>query len=314
MEKDYQNIKTLEELKQYKFKIYGKDGELAKKQEQIKKAPVDQKKILGQELNDLKQKYEKIFEEINENIKSYNIKKRNDSFNEDPFLFSSIESSNHPISLVEKRFRSWFLQNGYYSTLASEIESDEYNFERLNIAFDHPARDMQDSLYINKNLLLRTHNTGVSARELERNKNKAFSNFVIGKVYRNDEDDATHSHQFSQIDFISVGNVTFNNLIWTLKSSLSYVFEKEVEIRLRPSFFPFTEPSVEVDIFYNNKWIEVLGAGMIHPSVLKAAGYTNEMVGFAAGIGLERIAMIKYNISDIRDLYRNDLRFLRQFK
>ena len=195
-----------------------------------------------------------------------------------------------------------------------EIENDEYNFERLNIPQKHPARDMQDSLYINENELLRTHNTGVTARVLEKYKNKAFSSFTIGKVYRNDEEDMTHSHQFTQLDLISVGKHSFGTLMYTLRNMLSYVLEENVKIRLRPSYFPFTEPSVEVDIFYKNKWIEVLGAGIVHNNVLRAAGYTNKMNAIAAGIGIERIAMIKYQIDDIREFYVNDLRFLKQFR
>ena len=224
------------------------------------------------------------------------------------------KGSLHPLTLVTNRFKSWLKQNGYFETRGSEIETDEYNFERLNIAEDHPARAMQDSLYFNKDTLLRTHNTGFTARELEANKNKAFAHFAIGKVYRNDEDDQTHSHQFSQVDLVAVGHYCFPNLIWTLKSLMSYVLEEQVEIRLRPSYFPFTEPSVEVDIKYKNKWIEVLGSGMLHNNVLKAAGYSNDMNAFAAGIGIERITMIKYGINDIREFYKNDLRFLDQFK
>ncbi|MGL5308606.1 MAG: phenylalanine--tRNA ligase subunit alpha, partial [Metamycoplasmataceae bacterium] len=121
-------------------------------------------------------------------------------------------------------------------------------------------------------------------------------------------------HQFSQVDLVSVGNLNIENLIWTLKSLLSHVFEEDIEIRMRPSFFPFTEPSMEVDVFYKNKWIEILGAGMLNEKILKIAGYTNELTGFAAGIGVERVTMIKYGITDIREFYKNDLRFLKQFK
>ena len=173
---------------------------------------------------------------------------------------------------------------------------------------------MQDSLYFNPELLLRTHNTGFTARELDENKNKAFKHFAIGSVYRNDEDDRTHSHQFMQADFVAVGHYSFPNLIWTLKSLLSYVLEREVELRLRPSYFPFTEPSVEVDILHNGEWLEVLGSGILHRNVFKAAGYTNDMNGIAGGVGIERIAMLKYNVKDIREFYTNDLRFINQFK
>ena len=224
------------------------------------------------------------------------------------------QGSLHPLTIVEKRFREWLNQNGYTEGSGKETESEEYNFERLNIPKDHPARDMQDTLYLKNGDVMRTHNTGFTARELEENPNRALRHYVIGKVYRNDEDDRTHSHQFKQVDLVAVGYYTMPNLIWTLKSLMSYVFEEEVEIRLRPSYFPFTEPSVEVDIFYRNQWIEVLGAGMLNKVVLKNASYTNDMNGFAAGIGVERITMIKYGIKDIREFYTNDMRFNTQFK
>ncbi|WP_334198904.1 phenylalanine--tRNA ligase subunit alpha [Mycoplasma struthionis] len=206
------------------------------------------------------------------------------------------------------------MSNGYFEYHESEMVSDEYNFERLNIPKSHPAREMQDSLYLKENLLLRTHNTGISAMALEKHKNQEFSQFAIGRVYRNDEEDRTHTHQFTQLDLVSVGNHSFATLIYTLKEMLSYVLEEKIEIRLRPSYFPFTEPSVEVDIFFKNRWIEVLGAGMIDENVLRSAGYTNNMNGIAAGIGIERIVMIKYGIDDIRELYTNDQRFLKQFR
>ncbi|MCS4537207.1 MULTISPECIES: phenylalanine--tRNA ligase subunit alpha [unclassified Mycoplasma] len=311
---NFDEINTLEELKIAKSKIYSKDGEIFKLQLQLKSAPVEEKKIIGQQINKLKTEYENQFEKAEKRIEELRIQKIVDSSRIDvsePLLASG---SLHPITIIENRLRDWFIQNGYFESKAGEIVSDYYNFEKLNIPPDHPARAMQDSLYLNATTLLRTHNTGISAVELEKNVNKTMNNFAIGKVYRNDEDDATHSHQFTQLDFVSVGNVSFPNLIWTLKSLLSYVFEEEVELRLRPSFFPFTEPSVEVDIFYKGKWIEVLGAGMLHPNVMNLAGYDSKKFNaFAAGIGIERLAMIKYEIKDIREFYNNDLRTLNQF-
>ncbi|MGZ9413654.1 phenylalanine--tRNA ligase subunit alpha [Mycoplasma sp. AC157] len=307
-------IKNLEDLKQAKNKVFGPEGEIAKLTKELKQTTNDKKAQIGKKIKELKEKAELFFQKAAENIEKHRIESKiqNEWIDVNEPLES--KSSLHPITLVSKKIREWFSQNGYLEYTDSEIVSDEYNFERLNIAKDHPAREMQDSLYINQNLLLRTHNTGISAKTLEMFKNQSFSQFSIGKVYRNDEDDQTHSHQFTQVDFISVGNVNFPNLIWTLKSFLSYVLEEEVQIRMRPSYFPFTEPSVEVDVFYKNKWIEILGAGMLHKNVLKQAGYTNDMNGFAAGIGLERIAMIKYQIQDIREFYKNDLRFLNQFR
>ena len=307
-------IENLEELKLAKSNFYKEGSEFSKLQKRLKTASHSEKKQLGISLANLKKEAETFFEDCAKAIKEKEI---NNKIKSEWIDISSPIQSNGSLSLLTKvsdRFRTWLNSNGYYEVNGSEVETDEFNFEKLNIPKDHPARDMQDSLYINSKTLLRTHNTGFTARELSKNKNKEFSQFSIGKVYRNDDDDQTHSHQFMQVDLVAIGDYSFPNLIWTLKEMMSYVLEADVEIRMRPSFFPFTEPSVEVDVFYKDKWIEVLGAGMINDAVLKAAGYTNEMNGFAAGVGIERIAMIKYGINDIREFYTNDMRFLKQFK
>ncbi|MDD1377388.1 phenylalanine--tRNA ligase subunit alpha [Metamycoplasma hyosynoviae] len=313
MKFDLEKINNLEDLKQAK-NAFATSSEMQELMQELKKAAPDQKAALGCKIQELKLQAEEFFEKAKAKINSLEAQKIMASEFYDYATPHNFYGSIHPVEKIASMFRKWLLNNGYYETVSSSIEEEEYNFKRLNIPENHPARDMQDSLYINSSTLLRTHNTGISARELEKHKNKAFSNFAIGKVYRNDEEDSTHSHQFSQIDIVSVGNHSFGTLIYTLKEMLSYVLEEKVEIRLRPSYFPFTEPSVEVDIFYKNRWIEVLGAGMLHRNVLKAAGYTNKMTAIAAGIGIERIAMIKYGIDDIREFYTNDKRFLKQFK
>ncbi|OAB49120.1 phenylalanine--tRNA ligase subunit alpha [Mycoplasmopsis gallinarum] len=315
MKINWEEIDTLEKLKLLKNQLLGKESELFALQQKIRTSSNEEKKVLGQQITELKNFYETKFKEIEVKIE----KNRINELIKNEWIEINNPLNNlgslHPITLIENRLRDWFNQNGYVEAFAGEITNDLYNFERLNIPKEHPARDMQDSLYIDMNLLLRTHNTGITALELEKNANQMINSFAIGKVYRNDEDDATHSHQFTQLDFVSVGKVSFPNLIWTLKSLLSYVFETELELRLRPSYFPFTEPSVEVDIYYKNRWIEVLGAGMLHPNVLEKAGYNNKKFnGFAAGLGLERLAMIKYEIKDIREFYKNDQRTLNQFK
>ncbi len=314
MEIKLENIKTLEDLKNAKNKVYGPGSEISNLKMSIKTVSIEERKIIGKKLSELNSYYEQLFQEAAIRVEENRINELMDNDKIDMFEPVNSIGSIHPLKLIENRLRTWFLNHNYYESKYSEIESDLYNFERLNISKDHPARDMQDSLYIDEETLLRTHNTGMSARELEINKNKSFYSYAIGKVYRNDEDDATHSHQFTQLDFVGVGEISFSQLIETLKDLLTYVLESNVEIRLRPSYFPFTEPSVEVDVWYNNRWIEILGAGMVHPQVMKDAGYTNNMNGFAAGLGIERIAMIKYNIKDIREFYTNDLRFLNQFK
>ncbi|VEU74883.1 phenylalanyl-tRNA synthetase subunit alpha [Mycoplasmopsis citelli] len=314
MKINLENINTLEDLKKAKNSFYGSQGPLVELQQKLKQAPVEQKRTLGQEINVLKKQYEEFFALAEAKIKQIEIDNKLNSEFVDVTIPLKRRGSLNPITIIENKLRDWFYSHGYYEQEAGEIVSDLYNFERLNIPQDHPARAMHDSLYLNATTLLRTHNTGVTATVLEQNANKEVSTFAIGKVYRHDEDDATHSHQFTQIDFVSVGQVSFPNLIWTLKDLLSYVLEEQVKIRLRPSYFPFTEPSVEVDVFYKNRWIEILGAGMLHPNVLKMAGFNPQFNGFAAGIGVERITMIKYGFSDIRDLYKNDLRIMEQFK
>lgn len=308
------HIKNLEDLKLAKAKFFGPESEIKKLQDSIKTAAPEQRGQIGKQITELKNTAEAAFAAKAKELEEKAIEEKLNSEWVDVTAPVTASASLHPLTLVANRFREWFNQNGYYETTGSEIESDLYNFERLNIGKDHPARDMQDSLYINETTLLRTHNTGFTARELEKNVNKSFSQFTIGRVYRNDEDDQTHSHQFQQVDLVAVGYYSFPNLMYTLKSLISYVLEEEIDVRLRPSFFPFTEPSVEVDIFYKGRWVEILGAGMLNDKVLKAAGYTNDMNGFAAGVGIERVTMIKYGINDIREFYQNDLRFLNQFK
>lgn len=317
---NWKNIKinTLEELKIVKSEFYSRKSELSSLIEELKKASKEEKSLIGKKINLLKHEAENFFELKKDELQKKALLEKVQEEYVDIYEEVNFSSSLHPLTLIENRFRSWFFSNGYYEVIGSEITTDNINFELLNIPKHHPSRDMQDSLYLEKKengdqLLLRTHNTGFSVIELNKNKNKKFAAFAIGKVYRNDEDDNTHSHQFSQVDVIVAGKNNFANLIWSLKSLLSYVFEEEVKIRLRPSYFPFTEPSCEVDIFYKNKWIEVLGSGIMHENVMKMAGYTNDYNALAWGVGIERIAMIKYGIDNIRELYKNDIRFLNQF-
>ena len=217
---------------------------------------------------------------------------------------------------------------GYDVVEGPEIESDLYNFEKLNLAKDHPARDMQDSFYITTEMLLRTQTSPVQARTMDSNKDKTPIRIICpGKVYRKDDDDMTHSHQFTQIEGLVVDeNISVAHLKGTLEVLVRKLFGDDREIRLRPSFFPFTEPSLEVDVTCfkcggngcplckQTGWIEILGAGMVHPNVLRACGYDPEKYsGFAFGMGAERIAMLKYGINDIRHFYVNNMNFLDNF-
>jgi phenylalanyl-tRNA synthetase alpha chain len=212
--------------------------------------------------------------------------------------------------------------------LKKEVETDNYNFEKLNLPKGHPARDMQDSFYITEEILLRTHTSPVQARTMEKHQGKGPVKIICpGKVYRRDNDDATHSHQFMQIEGLVVDeNISMSDLKGTLEVFVKKIFGQDREIRLRPSFFPFTEPSVEVDlsckicngvgchVCKQTGWIEILGGGIVHPRVLEMSGFdSKKYTGFAFGIGVERIAMLKYGVDDIRHFYTNDIRFLKQF-
>ncbi|KAB7705998.1 phenylalanine--tRNA ligase subunit alpha [Bacillus aerolatus] len=239
-----------------------------------------------------------------------------------------VKSGNqHPLTKVVEEIEDLFISMGYSIAEGPEVETDYYNFEALNLPKGHPARDMQDSFYITEDILLRTHTSPVQARTMEKYQGQGPVKIICpGKVYRRDNDDATHSHQFTQIEGLVVDeNISMGDLKGTLEVFAKRLFGEDREIRLRPSFFPFTEPSVEVDvtcmcggegcrICKHTGWIEILGAGMVHPNVLEMAGFdSKKYTGFAFGMGPDRIAMLKYGIDDIRHFYTNDVRFLTQF-
>lgn len=237
--------------------------------------------------------------------------------------------AQHPLPRIIEEIEDFFLGLGYEVAEGYEVETDYYNFELLNLPKSHPARDMQDSFYISEELLLRTHTSPVQARVMKARDGQGPVKIICpGKVYRRDSDDATHSHQFTQIEGLVIDkNIRMSDLKGTLELFAKEVFGDAREIRLRPSYFPFTEPSVEVDISCfkcggqgcnickGTGWIEILGAGMVHPNVLEMCGFdSTEYSGFAFGMGPDRIAMLKYGIEDIRHFYTNDLRFLSQFR
>ncbi|WP_314578032.1 phenylalanine--tRNA ligase subunit alpha [Enterococcus gilvus] len=238
--------------------------------------------------------------------------------------------TRHVLTQIMEKIEDTFVGMGYQVVEGTEIESDHYNFERMNLPKDHPARDMQDTFYISDDVLLRTHTSPVQARTMEKHdfSKGALRMISPGKVFRRDTDDATHSHQFHQIEGLVVDKgITMGDLKGTLEVLLKELFGADRKIRLRPSYFPFTEPSVEVDVScfkcggkgcnvckYTG-WIEILGAGMVHPDVLEMSGIdSKEYSGFAFGLGPDRIAMLRYGVNDIRNFYLNDVRFLEQFK
>ncbi|MDT2239219.1 phenylalanine--tRNA ligase subunit alpha [Paenibacillus larvae] len=240
----------------------------------------------------------------------------------------SAQGAIHPLNKVIQEIEDIFLGMGFTVMEGPEVEQDYYNFEALNLPKNHPARDMQDSFYINEEILMRTHTSPVQVRAMEKRKGEVPVKIISpGKVYRRDDDDATHSHQFTQIEGLVIDRgIRMSDLKGTLLQFVRKLFGPDTEIRLRPSFFPFTEPSAEVDVSCmmcggsgcrtckQTGWIEILGSGMVHPRVLEMAGYDPQIYsGFAFGMGPERIAMLKYGVEDIRHFYTNDLRFLKQF-
>lgn len=239
------------------------------------------------------------------------------------------QGQGHVITQIIDQLVDLFVGMGYEVATGDEVEEDRYNFEMLNLPKDHPARDMQDTFYVTPEILMRTQTSPMQARMLEKHDfaNGPLKMISPGKVYRRDTDDATHSHQFHQVEGMVVGkHITMADLKGTLEAVAQELFGDELAVRLRPSYFPFTEPSVEADITCFNclgkgcaickytGWIEVLGAGMTHPNVLEMAGVDSTVYGgFAFGLGPDRFAMLKYGVEDIRDFYQNDMRFLTQF-
>ena len=240
---------------------------------------------------------------------------------------ATVQGQPHVLQQIIESLEDQFLGMGYQVIEGPEVEQDKYNFEMMNLPKDHPARDMQDTFYITPEILMRTQTSPVQARTLESHDFNAGPVKMVspGRVYRRDTDDATHSHQFHQMEGLVIDkHITMGDLKGTLLAVARKLFGEDHEIRLRPSYFPFTEPSVEVDVSWNAvtpdmapediEWIEVLGAGMVHPNVLRMAGVDPEVYGgFAFGLGPDRFAMLKYGVEDIRNFYLNDVRFLTQF-
>ncbi|MDO8060048.1 phenylalanine--tRNA ligase subunit alpha [Candidatus Phytoplasma citri] len=290
----------------------------------IKKCDLKTKKELGQKINELKKN--SIFVYQNNKIKIENKQLQNQIKKEKIDItlpgFSFPTGSLHPITKIIEELENFFLKMGYNIYENQEIETDLYNFELMNISKNHPARDMQDSFYLDQTQekLLRTHVSSMQIKAMLQYPNKPLKIISSGNVYRRDKDDATHSHQFTQLDgFVIDYTANLENLKTTITLLIKHIFGKKQKIFFRPSYFPFTNPSLEVDLILTKKnkeeiYLEIMGAGLIHPNILKQGGFDpNKYQGFAFGMGIERIAMLKYKIEDIRDFYNNDLRFLKQF-
>ena len=322
--------KTLEELNNVKVQYLGKKGEVQALMNEMRALPKEEKPAFGQKVNVCKQEVSDALDAKQQELEVQATASKLSAEKIDVTLPGDIVrlGTTHPLILIQQEIEDLFLGMGYKIAEGPELEQDHYNFELANIPQDHPARDMQDTFYIDPNTLLRTHTTAMQMRELEKAKGQTPIKLICpGKVYRRDDDDATHSHQFMQCEGLVVGeNVTLTDLKGTLEFMANKMFGEGRKIRFRPSYFPFTEPSVEVDVscpFCNGRgcsvckgsgWIEILGAGMVHPHVLEMNGFDPEKCsGFAFGVGLERVAMLKYGINDIRNFYINDERFLNTF-
>ena len=331
-EKEIASAKELKALEDLRVKYLGKKGELTAVLRGMKDLTPEQRPVIGSLVNEVRDELEKQIREKEAKLKQELLNKKIESEKIDITLPSTKvrRGSLHPVTRIIEDMEDLFVSMGYDVVQGPELETDEFCFERLNLPKGHPARDMQDSFYITDEYLLRTQTSSVQARTMIANTEKTPIRMITcGKTYRR-EDDATHSHQFNQIEGLVVDkkerNVSLADLKGTLEVFVRKIIGANLDLRFRPSYFPFTEPSYDVDvncfkcggigcnICKQTGWIELLGAGMVHPNVLKMNGYNpDEFGGFAFGTGIDRLAMFRYGITDMRYLYTNDVRFLNQF-
>ncbi|MCU0523934.1 MAG: phenylalanine--tRNA ligase subunit alpha [Elainella sp. Prado103] len=308
-------VATLEDLEQLRIKYLGKKGSLSQVLGGMGKLDASERPRIGALANEVKDSLQADLDHRRDLLQAAQIEAQLAAEALDvtmPGVYRS-QGRSHPLTSTIDRMIDIFVGLGYTVATGPEMETDYYNFEALNFLPDHPARDMQDTLYLPDGNILRTHTSSVQIRYMETN-DPPVRIVMPGRCYRRDTVDATHSAVFHQLEILAVDEgLTFTDLRGTIKVFLETMFG-ELPIRFRPSFFPFTEPSAEVDVQWRGRWLEVMGCGMVDPNVLKAVGYDPEVyTGFAAGLGVERIAMVLHQIDDIRRLYTSDLRFLRQF-
>ncbi len=324
---EIESCKTSKSFEELRIKYLGKKGLITSLMKELSN---EEKALLGKELNLVKTEIIETLNAKKVEIAEVELRKKLKSEMIDVTVpgFQLNDSFMHPLRFMERQIWQVFMTMGFQLVYGPEVESDYYNFELLNMPKDHPAREMHDTFYFNEEFLLRTHTSPVQIRHMLSHASKGPVRIISpGKVYRRDDDDATHSHQFMQMEGLLIDeNISMAHLKGILEVLVKKIFGENRTLRLRPSFFPFTEPSVEVDIdcfkcdgkgcalCKGTGYIEVLGAGMVHASILEEIGYdTDKYSGFAFGIGIERFCMLKYNIEDIRDFYRNDIRFLKKF-
>lgn len=325
-------VENAKELQDLRVKVLGKKGSLTELLKGLKDLSNELRPLVGKQVNEVRDVLTKAFDEHATLLEAALIEAQLEKESLDVTLPGRPmqQGNRHVLTQISEEIEDIFLGMGFQVVDGFEVEKDYYNFERMNLPKDHPARDMQDTFYITEEILLRTHTSPVQARTLdEHDFTKGPLKMISpGRVFRRDTDDATHSHQFHQIEGLVVGeNISMGDLKGTLEMIIKKMFGEERKIRLRPSYFPFTEPSVEVDVSCfkcggdgcnvckKTGWIEILGAGMVHPRVLEMSGVDAEKYsGFAFGLGQERIAMLRYGINDIRGFYLGDSRFTEQFK
>ncbi|MGQ9872747.1 phenylalanine--tRNA ligase subunit alpha [Leptodesmis sp.] len=306
---------SLEQLEQLRVKYLGKKGPIPQVLGSMGKLAASDRPRIGARANEVKDAIQADLEQRRTALQTAQLQAQLESETLDvtmPGVYRP-QGRIHPLNGMMDRVIDIFVGLGYTVAEGPEMETDYYNFEALNFLPDHPARDMQDTLYLPDGNILRTHTSSVQIRYMEANE-PPVRIVMPGRCYRRDTVDATHTAVFHQIEFLAIDEgLTFTDLKGTIRIFLEQLFG-EVPIRMRPSFFPFTEPSAEVDLQWKGRWLEIMGCGMVDPNVLKAVGYDPEVyTGFAGGLGVERLAAVLHQIDDIRRLYTSDLRFLRQF-
>lgn len=318
----------LEKLNEIRVAFLGKKGELTSVLKSMKEVAPEERPKVGQLVNDAREEIEKRLEAkkiaFSKKLREEQMKK--EVIDVTLPARKQMVGHRHPNTIALEEIERIFIGMGYEVVEGPEVEFDYYNFEALNIPANHPAKDEQDTFYINSNIVLRTQTSSVQVHEMEKGK-LPIRMIAPGRVFRSDEVDATHSPSFHQVEGLVIDkNITFADLKGTLAEFAKEVFGEDTKVKFRPHHFPFTEPSAEMDVSCfkcggtgcrfckGSGWIEILGCGMVHPNVLKMSGMDpEEYVGFAFGVGLERIALLKYEIDDMRLLYENDMRFLQQF-
>ena len=313
---DIEAAGNVADLDQVRIATLGKKGSLTERLKQLGKLPAEERPQAGQAINDAKDILQEAINDRREFLDNERINTRIAGEKVDVTLPGRGEDTGslHPITQTIERIESLFSQMGFEVAEGPEVEDDFHNFEALNIPAHHPARAMHDTFYFDENTLLRTHTSSVQIRFMKEHKPPV--RFIAsGRVYRHDSD-MTHTPMFHQVEGLMIDEgINFAELKGLIINLLEHFFEKKLEVRFRPSYFPFTEPSAEVDIMGENGWLEVLGCGMVHPKVLANIGVDSERYnGIAFGMGVERLAMLRHGIDDLRIFFENDMRFLEQFK